>query len=91
MNIVFHVAATVKFDEALKKASSINVRAVRDIMKLVQQMPNLKSFVHVSTAFSNCIQQIIEERVYPPPMDYRRLLTVADALPDDILTSITSM
>ncbi|XP_018570239.1 fatty acyl-CoA reductase wat-like [Anoplophora glabripennis] len=91
VNIVIHAAATVRFDESLKKASIINVRAVRDIMRLAQRMPNLKSLVHVSTAFSNCTHSHIKEEVYPPARDYKKLLLVTEALPDDILTRITPL
>lgn len=89
MDIVFHMAATVRFDEALKKASFINIRAVRDITRLAHQMPNLKSFVHVSTIYSNCLCNHIEEKFYPPTIDYSKLLRAMEALPDDISSSIT--
>lgn len=42
VNVVFHVAATVRFDEKLRKATNINVRATRDVMKLCSNMKDLK-------------------------------------------------
>lgn len=42
VSIVFHVAATVRFDEKLKLAMAINVRSVRDIMHLCKEIMNLK-------------------------------------------------
>lgn len=89
MDVIFHGAATVRFDEAIKKASVINVRAVRDVVELARQMPNLKSFIHISTAYSNCVHSFIKEEIYPPAMDYRKLLNVIESLPDDILAVIT--
>lgn len=51
VEILFHAAADVRFDESLKEATEINVRGTREIMLLAQQMHELKVFVYVSTAF----------------------------------------
>lgn len=42
VSIVFHVAATVRFDEKLKLAMAINVRSARDILHLCKEITNLK-------------------------------------------------
>lgn len=42
IHVVFHVAATVKFDENLKLAYSINVKGTKDVLDLARQMKNLK-------------------------------------------------
>lgn len=41
-NFIIHCAATVKFDEKLKYATYINVRAVRELTTMAKQMKNLK-------------------------------------------------
>lgn len=41
-NIVFHVAATVRFDEKLRLAVAINVNGTRDVLDLCRQMRKLK-------------------------------------------------
>lgn len=51
VEIVFHAAADVRFDESLKEAIETNVRGTREIMLLSQRMINLDVFVYVSTAF----------------------------------------
>lgn len=51
VEIVFHAAADVRFDESLKEATEINIRGTRDIMLLSQRMVNLNVFIYVSTAF----------------------------------------
>lgn len=51
VEIVFHAAADVRFDESLKEATEINVRGTREIMLLSQRMRHLSAFVYVSTAF----------------------------------------
>lgn len=42
VHMVFHCAATVRFDENLKVAFNINVCATRDVIELAKQMKNLK-------------------------------------------------
>lgn len=51
VEIVFHAAADVRFDESLKGAIETNVRGTREILLLSQRMINLDVFVYISTAF----------------------------------------
>lgn len=62
INVIFHVAATVNFNEQIKLAYNVNVNGTRDILNLAREMKNLKSLVHISTAYSNCIRQEIQEK-----------------------------
>lgn len=64
VNIVFHVAATVKFNEPLKKAIVTNTKSSLYILELCKSMKNLMSCVYVSTAYSNPNISIIEETIY---------------------------
>lgn len=89
VNCVFHVAATVKFDEKLRKASYINVRSVRDLIKMAKNMKQLKSFVYVSTAYSNCPRKTIDEQFYDPPIQGKKFMDVVDSLDDTYLDQIT--
>ncbi|XP_067217153.1 fatty acyl-CoA reductase wat-like [Linepithema humile] len=88
VSIVFHIAATVKFNEKLKLAVTINVGGTKDVLNLCKEIPNLKSFVYVSTAFANCPQNAIEEKFYDAPMDYDKLLALMECT-DDKLADIT--
>lgn len=51
VSIVFHVAATVRFNEKIKSATAINVRSLKDAINLSKEMPKLKvrilSFTYV--------------------------------------------
>ncbi|EZA57926.1 Putative fatty acyl-CoA reductase [Ooceraea biroi] len=47
VSIVFHVAATVRFDEKLKLAVPINVRSTRDILNLCKEIANLKVCLNI--------------------------------------------
>ncbi|XP_066585304.1 fatty acyl-CoA reductase wat-like [Prorops nasuta] len=89
VSIVFHVAATVRFDEKMKLAVAINVRSPRDIMLLCKEMPKLKSAVHVSTAYANCPHETIEEKFYEPPIDPDKLISLMECMDDKLVEDVT--
>lgn len=64
VNIVFHSAATVRFDEPLKVAVNLNTKGTDRMIELCKSMSNLVSIIHVSTAYSNADQYEIKEEVY---------------------------
>ncbi|KAK2534890.1 hypothetical protein Q9233_004009 [Columba guinea] len=53
VNIVFHCAATVRFDEPLKHALQLNAMGTQRLLELARQMQNLEAFIHISTAYAN--------------------------------------
>ncbi|CAN7998803.1 unnamed protein product [Ixodes hexagonus] len=73
VDIVFHSAAIVKFDEPLKSSIDMNVLGTRRLLQLCQGM----AFVHVSTAYCNCDKEDVAEIIYPPPFNPQ---SVIDAL-----------
>ncbi|XP_025835305.1 putative fatty acyl-CoA reductase CG5065 [Agrilus planipennis] len=88
-NFVFHIAATVNFDEKIKKAVEINIKGTRDILKLAKQMKCLQGFVYISTAYSNCPRHEIEEKFYDPPYEVDKIINIVDSLDDDLLQYLT--
>lgn len=52
VEIIYHAAADVRFDENLKEAIEINVRGTKEVVELAQRTKNLNVFIYVSTAFS---------------------------------------
>ncbi|XP_065226235.1 fatty acyl-CoA reductase wat-like [Planococcus citri] len=80
VNVVFHGAATVRFDEKLKLAVGINVIGTREILKLAKSAKNLKAMMHVSTAYSFCPRSEIEEKFYDMPVHYM-----------DVINKVTTM
>ncbi|XP_062856189.1 fatty acyl-CoA reductase 1 isoform X1 [Trichomycterus rosablanca] len=89
INIVFHCAATIRFNEPLKDAMQLNVLATQKMLKLAHRMKNLEVFIHVSTAYANCDRELIEEVVYQPPVDYRRLIDTLEWMDDELVSLIT--
>ncbi|XP_014480912.1 PREDICTED: putative fatty acyl-CoA reductase CG5065 [Dinoponera quadriceps] len=76
ISIVFHLAASVRFNNDIKVATIINVIGTRAMLDLAKCMPNLKSFIHVSTVFTNCHIKHIEERFYEYVINPEKLITL---------------
>ncbi|XP_016302889.1 fatty acyl-CoA reductase 1 [Sinocyclocheilus anshuiensis] len=78
INIVFHCAATIRFDEPLKHALQLNVIATLQLLSLAQQMQHLQAFIHISTAYANCNRRHIDEVIYPLPVEPKKLIDSLD-------------
>ncbi|XP_071383146.1 fatty acyl-CoA reductase 1 isoform X1 [Centroberyx affinis] len=89
INIVFHCAATIRFDEPLKHALQLNVIATQQLLSLAQQMHHLEAFIHISTAYANCNRRHIDEIIYPPPVEPKKLIESLDWMDDSIVRDIT--
>ena len=81
-SVVFHLAATIRFNEKLKVAAQINIKGtaeiieickILDTLKVIKGIDNLNSdfifislqaFVHVSTAYANCVRGEVDEKIY---------------------------
>ncbi|XP_030764320.1 putative fatty acyl-CoA reductase CG5065 [Sitophilus oryzae] len=89
VNVVFHSAATVKFNEKLKNAVILNTLGTKRLLEICIKMKNLKSFIHVSTAFSNAEKRTIEEQVYVPSFDAETIINLIENLPDELIEAIS--
>lgn len=85
VSIVFHVAATVRFNEKFKLAIAINVRSTNDIIDICKSMRKLKSLVHVSTAYANCHENHIGERFYKHSTNYKDFIDLIEESTEDEL------
>ena len=89
VNIVFHSAATVRFDEPLKVAVNMNVIGTKRVIDLCKRMKNFEVFLHVSTAYANCDRQFIAEEVYPSPVEPEKLIDTVEWMDNDMLELVT--
>ncbi|KAF3859292.1 hypothetical protein F7725_021691 [Dissostichus mawsoni] len=89
INVVFHCAATIRFDEPLKHALQLNVIATQQLLSLAKQMQHLEAFVHISTAYANCNRKHIDEVIYPPPVEPKKLIDSLEWMDDSIVRDIT--
>ncbi|CAB3258285.1 unnamed protein product, partial [Arctia plantaginis] len=94
VNIIFHVAATVRFDEPLRKATLTNIRSTREALELARNCKNLKKFIHISTAFSFATQdrsgKDISDQFYPCPVPPDTMISLAENIDENKLDNITN-
>uniref|UniRef100_T1E2J9 Fatty acyl-CoA reductase n=1 Tax=Psorophora albipes TaxID=869069 RepID=T1E2J9_9DIPT len=89
VSIVFHSAATVKFDEKIKQSVTINMIGTKQLMELCHRMLCLDALVHVSTAYCNCDKKEVAEIIYPPPYNPDDIIQLVRWFPEDILEKLT--
>ncbi|XP_029169081.1 fatty acyl-CoA reductase 1-like [Nylanderia fulva] len=89
VNIIIHAAASVKFNDTLKYAILTNTRSTRDICILAECVKNLIALVYVSTAYSHLDNPFIEEKLYSPVDDWRKMIKMAESLDEHILNIFT--
>ncbi|XP_076163589.1 putative fatty acyl-CoA reductase CG5065 isoform X2 [Ptiloglossa arizonensis] len=89
INIVYHAAATVRFDELLKRAVLLNTRGTKQMLELAKEMKNLKLFAHISTAYCHLEEKILGEKPYPPPADPHKIIKCVEWMDDDVVEAMT--
>ncbi|XP_021941668.1 fatty acyl-CoA reductase wat-like, partial [Zootermopsis nevadensis] len=88
VRVVFHIAATVRFDEKLKTAVHINVRSTKHLLELARHMPHLK--VQSQNAWNRTWSSSLE-------LVFLLLITASgrnrlvDLLDEDVLSIMTPM
>jgi alcohol-forming fatty acyl-CoA reductase len=63
VSVIFHSAASVRFDDILKSAIILNTRGTHEVIKLALTLDKLAAFVHVSTTYCYPDQTFIDEKV----------------------------
>lgn len=88
VSVVFHSAASVRFDDPLHEAVIMNTRGTRELMLFAETLKNLTTLVHVSTTYFNPRQSVVCERTYPANGDWKATIKLAEDFPDvlDVLT-----
>ncbi|CAG2166102.1 unnamed protein product, partial [Oppiella nova] len=89
VSIVFHSAATVKFDEPLKTSVEFNVIGTRRLVEICHKMPKLVALIHVSTAYANCNRSEIDELLYSPPVSPQKIVDAVEWMDDEVINSLT--
>ena len=87
--IIFHSAASVRFDDPLKSAILLNTRGTREVCKLAQTMPHLKALIHVSTAYIQPRNFYVQEKIYPTDSHWETYIEYAENLDEDLLNFLT--
>ncbi|KAL7071667.1 hypothetical protein ACQ4LE_009393 [Meloidogyne hapla] len=90
ISIVFHCAATVKFDEALRASIQMNVIGTQRLASLCRRMKRLKAFVHTSTAYANCNKEYTSEHIYEPCVNASKLVEATSWMNEKMLDSLST-
>lgn len=78
VSIIFHAAASVRFDDHLTDAIILNTRGTREVCLLAKQMKNITAFVHFSTTYCHTDRKVIGEEIYPAHADWREAINLAE-------------
>lgn len=90
VNIIFHLAATINFQEPLRVAVTMNMLGTKKVVHLAKQVKNLESLIHVSTAYVNCpLASEMYEVMSPAPVDPEDVIKLTEANDDTQLAKIT--
>lgn len=89
-SVIFHAAASVRFDDPLRSAILMNTRATREVCEIAKTMPNLKALVHVSTAYIQPKKFYVKEQIYEPDADWRTYIDYAENLDEDYLNILSN-
>lgn len=90
VDVIFHIAASIRFDDPLTKAIITNVRFTRDIIELGLEAKHLKAFVHVSTAYCNSDKKIVDEKLYAAYGDWRESIEIAESSDQTLIEYLTA-
>lgn len=89
VSIIFHAAASVRFDDSLKDAIIMNTRGTHELLLLATQLKQIKSIVHVSTTYCNPDYKVIQEEIYPPKADWRTAIKMAEQFDEELIDVVT--
>jgi alcohol-forming fatty acyl-CoA reductase len=88
VNVVFHCAASVRFNDPLKDVININTAGTLRLLKLAQRMKNLKIFLYMSTAFCQSHQSELKEVYYPSNLDAFAIINLTEELDNESLDQL---
>ncbi|KAK7595541.1 hypothetical protein V9T40_013366 [Parthenolecanium corni] len=78
VNIIYHCAATVKFNEMLAKAIKVNIMGTREVIKVARDVKSLKALLYVSTAYSFCNHIDVGEKLYPMHIEPEAMIELVE-------------
>ncbi|XP_023220295.1 uncharacterized protein LOC111622181 [Centruroides sculpturatus] len=78
VSVVFHLAASVKFDESFRDSFVNNVETTKNVVEICRRMKNLVAFVHASTAYSFCDRKEVDEKIYTMARSYEEFKNIAN-------------
>lgn len=90
VSIIFHSAASVRFDDSLKYAVFMNTRGTHEILKFAKTLVDIKVVMHVSTTYSHPELKFVGEKIHEPYVDWQKTIQICENVDDDVLNLVTS-
>lgn len=79
VNIIYHSAATIKFNTHLRQAIRTNLTGTLRTIEFAKKLKNLSAYVYISTAFCNSNHRgFIQEKVYISEQDPYKMMDLAE-------------
>lgn len=89
VSVVFHCAANVRFDLTLAEAVSLNTVGTRNVLQFAKTIQRLDAFIHVSTAYCHCEEEVLEERTYMTDANPEKVIDMVQWVNPAALADIT--
>ncbi|KAJ3667018.1 hypothetical protein Zmor_002429 [Zophobas morio] len=90
VDMIYHCAASIRFDETLQKAVFLNTRGTKLMLQLAKACKRLLVFAYLSTAYCHLKERILYEKTYPPPADPDKVIKACEWLNQETLECITN-
>ncbi|XP_018572955.2 putative fatty acyl-CoA reductase CG5065 [Anoplophora glabripennis] len=89
VDIIYHGAASIRFDDHLKDSVLLNTRGTKEVIDIALQARKLITFVHISTAYCNCDRFEVEEKLYPAHADWKTTISLAEQVDQHTLNILS--
>lgn len=90
VSVIFHSAASVRFDDALKSAILLNTRGTVEVMRFAELLKGIRVVLHVSTTYCNPDKKVVEEMIYPANGDWQAAIQIAEKHDEETLNALTA-
>jgi alcohol-forming fatty acyl-CoA reductase len=85
INVIFHCAANIKFNDPIKDAVNINVTGTLRVLQLAKKMKNLQIFSYMSTAFCQSYRDDLDEKHYKTCVEADKIIEKTELMDNDSL------
>lgn len=89
VSVLFHSAASVRFDDPLKDAILMNTRGTAQLMEFALKLKEVRVLLHVSTTYCNPDRKVVDEMIYPPKTDWRTAVKIAETFDEETMNILT--
>lgn len=89
VSVIFHSAASVRFDDTLNDAVFMNLRGTREIMTFAKSLPLVRVVMHVSTTYSHPELKVVGEVIHEPYVDWKKTIQMCETLDEQVINIMT--